>query len=81
MTNLKLCIDFKEQPTAKMAVLRARTGLDNLAIIQRAIAIFDIVTEHAAVGGSLVLDHPTMSPERLNLSDLGIGPTPLGEQG
>ena len=62
----RLSLDLDAQTKANFESLRKRTGTASLTdLIRKSVALYDLVTEHAAEGGKVVFRHKSGEEEQL----------------
>ena len=66
--RIRLSLDVDAKAKAQIEIIRKRTGAASLTdIIRRAVALYDLVTEHVGQGGKLVFRHADGREETLRL--------------
>ena len=62
----RLSLDLNTDAKNAIENLRERTGAPSITeLIRRSLALYDVVSEHKAAGGSLVFKYPDGREERL----------------
>ncbi len=64
----RLSLDLAAVTKSNFETLRERTDTSSLTeLIKKSVALFDIATEHNAMGGTIICRHPDGTEERLRL--------------